>query len=72
MIKNVSTNPSLYQRVLKLDHNENFSWDNIFDSSSIYKILYSLQIVESLLEQIKISKDLENMSEDEMLKKDWI
>ena len=72
MIKNVSTNPSLYQRVLKLDQNENFSWDNIFDSSSIYKILYSLQIVESLLEQNKVSKDLENMSEDEILKKDWI
>ena len=51
LIKFMSTNPNLYKRVLLLDKDPDFRWDQIFDSSNIYKMLYTLQIVEALLEE---------------------
>lgn len=50
-IKYLTTSPSLYSKILKLEKNEDFKWENIFDNENIYKMLYSLQIVESLLEE---------------------
>lgn len=68
-IKILATSPTLYQKILKLEKNENFKWEDIFDNSSIYKMLYSLQIVESLLEEEQASIELN--SEIGMLKRDW-
>ena len=51
-------------------YNKDFSWDSIFDSSSIYKMLYSLQIIEALLEED--TKDVNTSTKEGALKKDWI
>lgn len=51
LIKTISTNPHLYNRVLALDREPNFKWDDIFDMQSINKMLYVLQIVEALIEE---------------------
>ena len=49
-LKTLCTNPPLYNKVLRLDKDPSFSWDSIFDKNNIYRMLYSLQILESLLE----------------------
>jgi len=51
LIKTITTNPDLYRRVLALDRLPDFSWKAIFDTDSIHKMLYVLQIVEALLEE---------------------
>jgi hypothetical protein len=51
LIKTLTTNPRLYHRVLALDRDPGFNWDDIFDFSSIHKMLYVLQIVEALIEE---------------------
>jgi hypothetical protein len=48
----LATSPILYNRVLKLDEecgDKEFSWSDIFDSSNVHKMQYSLEIVESIL-----------------------
>jgi hypothetical protein len=50
LIRAMATSPKLYRRVLELNKSVDFDWKEIFDSSSIYRMLYALQIVESLLE----------------------
>jgi hypothetical protein len=42
LIKTISTNPVLYRKVLALDRDPDFNWDDIFDLSSIHKMLYVL------------------------------
>jgi hypothetical protein len=51
LIKTITTNPELYTRVLALDRLPDFTWKAIFDTDSIHKMLYVLQIVEALLEE---------------------
>jgi len=72
LIKTVTTNPSLYDRIVKLDKDEDFSWAKLFDSSSIYKMLYALQIVESLLEEDHSPEKQGVSKPGDELKKDWI
>lgn len=42
LIRTISTNPKLYHMVLALDRDPNFRWEDIFDYTSIYKMLYVL------------------------------
>ena len=51
LIKTISTNPNLYKKVLALDREPDFKWEDIFDMQSINKMLYVLQIVEALIEE---------------------
>jgi hypothetical protein len=51
LIKTIATNPSLYRKVIALDRDPDFKWDDIFDMCSINKMLYVLQIVEALIEE---------------------
>jgi hypothetical protein len=51
LIKNLSTNPILFKKVLVLDRDPAFQWSEIFDSQSLHKMLYVLQMVEALLEE---------------------
>ena len=54
----LTTNPNLYKKVLRLEKDQSFKWDDIFDKTSIYRMLYSLQIIESLLEEEQNSIDM--------------
>jgi len=42
LVRHLVTNPVLYNKVLKLDKDPDFSWDTVFDTGSIYKLLYAL------------------------------
>lgn len=49
-INQLATNPIIYEKVLQLDNaQDNFSWGQIFDSTNVHKMLYSLEIVESII-----------------------
>ena len=52
----LSTNQELYTRVLQLKTALNtdtgkIDWAQFFDSNSVYKLLYTLQIVEAVMEE---------------------
>lgn len=52
----LSTNQELYTRVLQLKTAQNpetgkIDWSKFFDSHSVYKLLYTLQIVEAVMEE---------------------
>ena len=52
----LSTNETLYKRVLQLNNVEDPSthkidWSKFFDSNSLYKLLYTLQIIEAVMEE---------------------
>ena len=42
LIRTLTTNPTLYKKVLYLDEDPAFKWEDVFDTSSIYKMLYTL------------------------------
>ena len=44
----LATNPILYNKVVSLEKT-NDSWEGIFDSGNLHKMLYSLEIVEAIL-----------------------
>ena len=51
----LSTNPTLYREVLTLDiartaDSQSVDWTRFFDKSSSYRLLYTLQIVQWVLE----------------------
>ena len=74
-IKTMTTNPHLYKRILALDLDPEFEWGRIFEDSSIYKMLYTLQIVEALLEEEETAGEGENdeaMDEELRMKENWI
>ena len=55
LIQMLATNLKLYRQVLKLDiakeaGSESVDWTRFFDKSSSYRLLYSLQIVQAVLE----------------------
>lgn len=70
----LSTNEKLYKRVLQLDTvkdklSNTIEWDKFFDSQSVYKLLYTLQIIEAVMEEgegederIKIIKEEEKQN----------
>ena len=51
----LQTNPLIYKRVLNLQGEPNeagkLDWGKFFDSKSIYKLLYTLQIFEAIMEE---------------------
>jgi hypothetical protein len=56
LIQMLSTNQELYKRVLGLKTALDLStgkidWSKFFDSQSVYKLLYTLQIVEAVMEE---------------------
>jgi hypothetical protein len=56
LIQMLATNPDIYTQVLKLEaardpNSGNIDWDKFFNSQSIYKLLYTLQIVEAVMEE---------------------
>ena len=51
----ICTNPSIYEQNLNL--NENSNWNVLLDESNIYKLIYSLQIIESFIEDIEINDE---------------
>lgn len=67
LIQQLSTNPQTYKRILDLqltkDGSNNVEWDKFIDSSSIYKLLYNFQIIESLMEEDSERRNTEIMSE---------
>ena len=73
-LKTLCTNPYIYSKVLRLDKNEKFDWSEIFDKNNVFRMLYSLQILESLLE-VKpldsVEKDSEEYKNLEQ-KIDWV
>jgi len=56
LIQMIATNPEIYTQVLEfkntLDENSGkIDWGKFFDSHSIYRLLYTLQIVEAVMEE---------------------
>ena len=55
LIQKLITNPTIYNKILnlKVEKKENgeFDWDTLFDTKSIFKLLYMFQIIESLIEE---------------------
>ena len=51
----LATNQVLYKRVLQLktaaDESGKINWSVFFDNNSVYKLLYTLQIIEAVMEE---------------------
>lgn len=52
----LATSPQIYKRALKLSSARDaatgkIDWAKFFDSQSVYKLLYTLQIVEAVMEE---------------------
>ena len=52
----LATNELLYKRVLELQtakdpETNKIDWSKFFDSNSLYKLLYTLQIIEAVMEE---------------------
>lgn len=59
----ITTNPIIYKQIL-----EGKDWNNILYSENIYKLIYSLQIIESFLEDIEIySSQVDCFSSEEYI-----
>jgi len=59
-INMLMTNSKIYQQIVKPtvdDKTKLVDWTNILDNKNINKLLYSLQIVESLIEDIELGKE---------------
>jgi hypothetical protein len=56
LIQMLATNETLYKRVLQLKtaidpQTNRIDWSKFFDSESVYKLLYTLQIIEAVMEE---------------------
>jgi ubiquitin C-terminal hydrolase len=51
----ISTNPKIYEQILQSD--DKTDWNVLLNESNIYKLIYSLQIIESFLEEIEIKSE---------------
>lgn len=56
LIQMLATNQVLYTRVLELStaldpDTQTIDWNKFFDSQSVYKLLYTLQIIEAVMEE---------------------
>lgn len=52
----ISTNPKIYKNILFADWKQS-CLEDVLDKGNLYKLVYSLQIIESFLEDIEIEKD---------------
>ncbi len=55
----ITTNPSIYKKILFCGHQqkEEIKWESQLDDKNNYKLVYSLQIVDSFLEGIEIATE---------------
>eukprot|EP01022_Parablepharisma_sp_SALTPOND_P017473 TRINITY_DN27_c0_g1_i1.p1 TRINITY_DN27_c0_g1~~TRINITY_DN27_c0_g1_i1.p1 ORF type:complete len:1307 (-),score=219.52 TRINITY_DN27_c0_g1_i1:4411-8331(-) len=67
LISRLATNKSMYDQLFSLDGSDKFSWEELIDTHSTYRLLYSLQIIESFLEESDPHKE----STVDSRKKDW-
>jgi hypothetical protein len=51
----LATSEKVFTRVLKItdatDQSGSIDWDKFFDSGSLYKLLYTLEIIEAVMEE---------------------
>jgi len=60
----ITTNPTIYKNILDGSNN----WEALLDAKNIYKLIYSLQIIESFLEDIEIDFDgVDSFSNEEAI-----
>jgi hypothetical protein len=59
LLMRLPTNPVLHNALISLDgvRQDKSSWNTLLDSSNMFKLLYALQIIESLTEPVSISSD---------------
>ncbi len=52
-IQMLVTNPKIYRNVLELNHEKDkkIDWNHFFDSNSVNKLLYTMQIIEAIMEE---------------------
>ena len=65
----ITTNPNIYKQILfGITETEKVDWEQQLDSKNIYKLIYSLQIIESFLEDIEIdSNNVDSFSNEECI-----
>jgi len=65
LLQRLPTNPELSKGLVSLDvvNTPNPNWDSLLDSKSVYKLLYALQIIESLSEVLETSDSVESQEE---------
>ena len=69
LIQMLATNQKMYRRVLELKNaiDENtkvLNWDKFFDTESAYKLLYTLQIIEAVMEEGESSKRIIDVTDN--------
>ena len=42
LLKTITTNPQLYRKVIALNRDPDFKWEDVFDPTNIHKMLYVL------------------------------
>ena len=72
LIQMLATNEVLYKRVLELDiakgNDQKIDWNKFFDKSSVYKLLYTLQIVEAVMEDSHSGERIVSIEEEDKIK----
>lgn len=65
----ITTNPLIYEQILQgSDGRTNSTWENLLDAKNIYKLIYSLQVIESFLEDVEIdSTNIDSFNEDQSI-----
>ena len=65
----ITTNPIIYKQIMfSGKDNKEIKWDSQLDDKNIYKLIYSLQIIESFLEDIEISSEnIDSFSNEESI-----
>ena len=65
----ITTNPVIYKQILfSGKSNEEIKWESQLDEKNIYKLTYSLQIIESFLEDIELTSDnVDSFSNEEII-----
>ena len=56
LIQMLATSEKVFKRVLQItdatsEKDGSIDWDKFFDSGSLYKLLYTLQIIEAVMEE---------------------
>ena len=64
----IATNPLIYRRILMIGQENSIDWTTLLNSSNIFKLIYTLQIIDSFLEGLNIdSENLESFSIEETI-----
>ncbi len=65
----ITTNPLIYKQIMfSGKDNKEINWESQLDEKNIYKLIYSLQIIESFLEEIEISSEgVDSFSNEESI-----